>query len=448
MRRFVIVIIGLVRWLGLLAQAVPSSAQLQWQEAEMGAIFHYDLHVFDGERYSQEANRRRPVADRSIFAPPRLDTDQWVLAARDAGCRFALLTATHETGFSLWQSDVNPYCLSSLKWQDGKGDIVRDFVASCRKYGLLPGLYVGIRWNSWLGVSNFKAGSPERQAWYKRYCEQLVEELCTRYGTLFMLWFDGGADDPSGDGPDVEPIVRKYQPQCLFYHNVNRADLRWGGSESGRVPYPCWSTFPYPYSHGKGNEDAAAHLELLRHGDPSGPFWMSAMADFPLRGAAFRHEWFWEPGDEETVMSLSTLMDIYEQSVGHNATLVVGLAPSPEGILPEGDTERLKEWGAAIRARYGTPLAATSGTGKSLRIRLERPSAVSRVVLMEEIAVGERVRSFTVEAYMAGQWKRIAGGNCIGHKYIASFDEVVSDRFRLTVTDSVGPAQIKAFEIY
>ena len=43
----------------------------------------------------------------------------------------------------------------------------------------------------------------------------MVTELCTRYGDLYMIWFDGGADDPHGDGPDVEPIVNKYQPECL-----------------------------------------------------------------------------------------------------------------------------------------------------------------------------------------------------------------------------------------
>ncbi len=121
-----------------------------------------------------------------------------------------------------------------------KGDIVRDFVNSCRKYGLQPGIYIGIRWNSLLGIHNFKAeGEGEfarnRQAWYKRLCENMVTELCTRYGDLYMIWFDGGADDPRGDGPNVEPIVNKYQPNCLFYHNIDRADFRWGGSETGTV---------------------------------------------------------------------------------------------------------------------------------------------------------------------------------------------------------------------
>lgn len=102
-------------------------------------------------------NRITPVADYNIFNPEHLDTDQWVVAAKNAGAKFAVLTATHETGFALYQSDVNPYCLKAVKWRDGKGDIVRDFVNSCRKYGIMPGIYVGIRWNSLLGIHNFKA---------------------------------------------------------------------------------------------------------------------------------------------------------------------------------------------------------------------------------------------------------------------------------------------------
>lgn len=231
----------------------PAPHQLKWHESEMGVVFHYDLHVFDGIKYGQGNNRVQPIEDYNIFNPTQLNTDQWVQAAKAAGAKFAVLTATHETGFAIYQSDVNPYCLKAVKWRDGKGDIIRDFVNSCRKYDIMPGIYVGIRWNSLFGVHNFKVqGEGEfaanRQQWYKHFCERMVEELCSHYGDLFMIWFDGGADDPKGNGPDVLPIVSKYQPECLFYHNVDRADFRWGGSETGTVGYPCWSSFPYPYS--------------------------------------------------------------------------------------------------------------------------------------------------------------------------------------------------------
>ncbi len=230
---------------------LPNAQQLAWQEAEFGVVFHYDLHVFDGRPYRQQNNRIKPVADYNIFHPARLDTDQWIKAAKDAGATFAILTATQETGFALYQSDVNPYSLKALRWRDGKGDIVRDFVESCRKYGLKPGIYVGIRWNAFFGIHNFKVRGEgtfrdNRQTYYNRMCEGMVEELCTRYGELFEIWFDGGADHPDRGVPDVLPIVQKYQPNCLFYHNGQLAEARWGGSESGMVAYPCWSTFPYP----------------------------------------------------------------------------------------------------------------------------------------------------------------------------------------------------------
>lgn len=68
--------------------------------------------------------------------------------------------------------------------------------------------------------------------------EGMVKEICTNYGELFEIWFDGGASHPDKGAPNVLPIVQKYQPNCLFYHNDQLAEARWGGSESGTVGYP------------------------------------------------------------------------------------------------------------------------------------------------------------------------------------------------------------------
>ena len=430
----------------------PKPHQLKWHEAEMGAVFHYDLHVFDGIRYGQGNNRLNPMEDMNIFNPEKLDTDQWVLAAKAAGCKFAILTATHETGFGLWQSDVNPYCLKAVKWQDGKGDIVRDFVNSCRKHGIQPGLYVGIRWNSLLGIHNFKVAgdgdfAANRQAWYKRYCEKMVEELCSRYGNLFMIWFDGGADDPRKDGPDVEPIVNRLQPDCLFYHNVDRADLRWGGSETGTVGYPCWSTFPYPFSHSNATDPFRDHNELQKHGDPEGKHWVPAMADFPLRNANGRHEWFWEPDDEQNLASLPELMDIYEKSVGRNATLIVGLTPDTEGVIPEGDVCRLKEWGEEISRRYNTPLNGTRGNN-GLTLDFSRTQRVNACIIQENITQGERVRAYRIEAMMDGQWQTVCEGESVGHKRIERFDDVETNSIRLVVRDSIASPRLVRMDAF
>lgn len=435
---------------------VPNKRQLAWQEAELGVVYHYDLHVFDGKKYGQGGNRIDPIPDYQIFNPKDLDTDQWVKAAKDAGAKFAILTATHETGFALFQSNVNPYSLKAVKWREGKGDIVADFVASCRKYDIKPGIYLGIRWNSFMGVHDFKVNGEgdfreNRQKWYNKMVEGMVKEICTNYGELFEIWFDGGADHPDNGAPDVLPIVRKYQPNCLFYHNGQLAEARWGGSESGTVSYPSWATFPYK-STGAG-ETAQENIykdnyKLLKEGDPNAKFWVPAMSDAPLRGYNGRHEWFWEPGDEAHIFPLEDLMNMYYKSVGRNSTLIMGLTPNPDGLMPESDVKRLKEWGDEIKRRFQNPIASTSGIGNKLTLKLAVPTKINHIILQEDIKKGERIRRFQIEGLVKGKWQVIAEGQSIGHKRIMQIDDVEVSRIRIKILKADREPQIKNMEVY
>lgn len=433
---------------------IPNKAQLAWQKAELGAVFHYDLHVFDNKKYRQTGttgNRINPIVNHQIFNPKRLDTDQWIKAIKKAGFKFALLTATHETGFALYPSDVNPYNVKTLKWKDGKGDIVRDFVNSCRKYGIQPGIYVGIRWNSFFGVHDFKVNGTgefqkKRQAYYNQMVEGMVKELCTRYGPLFEIWFDGGASHPDLGAPDVLPIVKKYQPDCLFYHNNQLAEARWGGSESGTVPYPCWATFPNPYSH--SGDTNAGHINLLKHGDPKGKYWMPAMSDAPLRGYNGRHEWFWEPGDEEHIFPVEDLMHMYYNSVGHNSTLIMGLTPDPQGLLPQADVKRLEEWGEAIKKTFSTPIGSTNTRGDQALLSFDEPKTIKNIIIQEDIAKGQRVRAYSIHAFSKGEWKKIATGESIGHKRIHQLNPIEVEELKLVIDRKILPPIIKLFSVY
>jgi len=433
---------------------IPTQAQLTWQNAELVAVFHYDLHVFDGEKYNQQKNRITPIPDYNIFNPEKLNTDQWISTIKDAGFKIAILTATHETGFALYQSDVNPYCLKALKWRNGEGDIVKDFVESCRKYGVLPGIYIGIRWNSFYGVHDFMVNgdnqfAENRQQYYNKMCVGIVEELISRYGDLAIVWFDGGAHGPEKGGPDVLSVFEKYQGNCIFYHNTQRADIRWGGSESGTVPYPSWGTFPFPFSH-SANQDVIFknNFQLLKTGDPNGKYYMPAMSDAPLRGFNGRHEWFWEPGDEEHIFPVENLMNMYYNSVGHNTSLILGLTPNAEGLMPEPDVKRLKEWGDEIKRRFSNPLAAETGTGNQIKINLKSNQEVNHIILQEDIAKGERVRKFVLEGKTADGWQPIFEGSCIGHKFIHRFDVMDVSQVRLNILESAGEPQILDFSVY
>ena len=429
---------------------LPSPAQLEWQNAELVAVFHYDLHVFDGKTYRQPSNRITPIADHNIFNPESLDTDQWVRAAKDMGAKIAILTATHETGFALYQSDVNPYSLKAVKWKDGQGDIIRDFVDSCRKYGIKPGIYIGIRWNSFYGIHDFKVQgdtefSKNRQEYYNRICEGMVEELCSRYGDLAIVWFDGGAHGPAQGGPDVLSIFEKYQPNGLFYHNLQRADIRWGGSESGTVPYPCWGTYNTPAWFANRGDDIG--FRPLKHGFPDGEYYMPAMSDAPLRGYNGGHEWFWEPEGEQYIYPLENLMEMYYKSVGRNSTLIMGLTPDPHGLMPEADVQRLQEWGHEISRRFSQPIAQTSGIGNQISLSLDQPQPINHLVIKEDIAQGERVRKFVVEGIVDGRWLTLYEGSSIGHKHIARFDTQKVSEIKLRVEESVLEPVIKKLAV-
>ncbi|WP_209331160.1 alpha-L-fucosidase [Lunatimonas salinarum] len=450
--------IWITLWLNTAAQQsipIPTPAQLQWQQAELAALVCWDMHVFDGEFYVQPKVRITPVKDYNTFNPQKYDMDQWIRSLKDAGFKIAIFTVSHETGFFFHQSNATPYSMKALEWQNGKGDILRDFKAACERHGILPAVYIGTRWNAFYGVYDFKVqGDNEfahnRQQHYNRMIEKTVEEIFANYGDWAMVWFDGGAHGPAQGGPDVLSIFEKHQPNALFYHNLQRADIRWGGSETGTVPYPSWGTFPYP-AIGAGEsarkEIGANNFQLLKTGDPNGTYYMPAMSDAPLRGHG-GHDWFWEPDRDHTIYPLEKLVDMYYRSVGHNTTLILGVTPNPDGLMPEPDVKRLYEFGQAINRRFSNPLASVSGTAKTLSLAWDSTQPIDQIVLQEEITNGERVREFILEAEINGKWTEIYAGTSIGHKHIVRVDPVYTKKIRFTSRASVGTPQIRNLSVY
>ena len=124
---------------------LPTPAQLTWQECEVGLVYHFDMPIAAGNFAGN--NTSRQVFDPKLYNPVKLDTDQWIEAAKAVGAKYAVFTATHFNGFMQWQSDAYPYGVKQATWSNGKGDIVADFVASCRKADILPGIYISTHRN-------------------------------------------------------------------------------------------------------------------------------------------------------------------------------------------------------------------------------------------------------------------------------------------------------------
>jgi len=425
----------------------PTAAQRRWQDCEVGLIYHFDLPIAAGIYAPNNTHRER--IDPARYNPTRLDTDQWLEAAKAAGARYAVFTATHFNGFMQWQSDLYPYGLKQAKWRGGKGDVVQEFVESCHKAGILPAIYFSTHRNVyqtvWGHYVNWGKGrGTEKQQAYNRIAEAQLAELCSRYGNLVQIWFDAGVKLPHEGGPDVLPIFARHQPDSVFYHSSRRSDHRWVGNESGRVRYPSWATMP------RGADDAVGHncptwKRCLASGDPDGPVWSPGMADAPLRN----HNWFWKPGQEKNVHDVDDLMSMYIASVGHNCNLILGEVITPEGLVPEYDIQRLAEFGREVKRRFGTSLAETAGNGNTLELALPRPAPINCMMAMEDIAHGERIRAYEFEGRVAGgSWRPLCQGECVGHKRIQTFDPVEVAAVRLRVNKSSATPRIRRLAVF
>ena len=132
--------------------------------------------------------------------------------------------------------------------------------------------------------------------------------------------------------------------------------------------------------------------------------------------------------------------------MGRNSTLIMGLTPAPDGLLPEPDVERLKEWGDEIKRRFESPIAETSGEGKRITLSLKKEQEMDHVILQEDIALGERVREYVLEGKVNGKWKELYKGSNIGQKHIVQFPTQKVSAIRVNVTKYRDEPQIKTVQ--
>ena len=428
----------------------PTPAQLVWQDCEIGLLYCFDLAIA-AEIYTPNNTTRQRI-NPATYNPTKLDTDQWLLMAMEANAKYALFTATHFNGFMQWQSEAYPYSLKQSPWRGGKGDVVGDFVESCRKVKILPGVFFSTHRNVyqelWGHYVKWGKGRGSReQETYNRIAESQFTELMTRYGDMFHCWFDAGNKTPEEGGGNMLPIFEEHQPNGIFYHNTMRSDVRWVGNESGHAGVPCYSTMP---GRGQGgvSHNTKAWKRCLGRGDPNGTCWAPAIVDIPLRG--YRgHNWFYKPGQDHIVYSPEVLLGKYYTSVGRNANLVIGVVIKPDGSIPEADAKSLTEFGKLLRERFAKPVAVVENVdGNTIDLPLPEPTEIDHVILQEQIAHGERVRDHVVEGRVGEEWVELAEGKVIGHKWIYRFKPKTVSSLRLRVSESLAPPMIRSFACY
>jgi len=165
------------------------------------------------------------------------------------------------------------------------------------------------------------------------------------------------------------------------------------------------------------------------------------------------HTWFWVPG--MGVRSLAEMITVYHATVGNNCVLELGFATDKTGRIPDDQVERAKQFGDWIRSCYDTPVASASAKAAMVvAIKVPAGRAVDRVLIQEDLAQGQRVRSYVVDATVDGgkTWAQVSNGTAVGHKRIDLLAKPVQGaaavELRLTITKAVGQVDIPQFAAF
>ena len=334
----------------------------------------------------------------------------------------------------MWPSKYTEYSVKNTPWKDGKGDVVKELADACREEGLKFAVYLS-PWDR----NHPDYGKPE----YITYFRNQLRELLTQYGDIFEVWFDGanGGDGWYGGANEVRRIdgrtyyewaetfkmIRELQPNAVIWND--------GGSlmpSKGDTPY-----------------------HMLHFGVEDGDVWCPGETNTSIRPG-----WFYHETENEHVKSLSRLMDTYYKSVGRNSTLLLNFPIAPNGRIHPNDSLRgiafKKMIDKIFKKNIVKEVKSPKLTNGSYIISFKKPTSFNRFLAEENIALGQRVKKFTLEALVDGQWRSLKdalvdngdGLTTVGHRRIICFPTVKATKLRFSITDTKAEPIIKKLGVY
>lgn len=445
--------------------ALPSARQWRSQQMETNAFLHFTVNTFTGKEWGDGDE------DPSIFNPVGFDPDGIVAALKAGGMKGVILTCKHHDGFCLWPTKTTNHCIRLSRWKDGKGDVVGDIAKAAARHGLKFGVYLS-PWDR----NNADYGKP---AYIATYRAQLTE-LLTRYGPVFEVWFDG-ANGGKGyyggaretriidkhtyyDWPVTWALVRGLQPDAILFSDVG-PDARWVGNENGIAGEPCWATCDPTTNHGQPAVPGDADPSVLNTGTRFGSRWLPAECDVSIRPG-----WFWHEQENDRVKTPEQLLDLYFDSVGRGANLLLNVPPNRSGQLSPPDVNAIAEFHRRLQTIFGRNLAVGARLTPSnvrelnplfrpamlldgnpdtywatddeihtpnLVVDFDRSIRFNVLRLRESIQLGQRIGAFAVDAWQQNAWTQVAQGTSVGScRLIRLAAALETPRLRLRITDS------------
>jgi len=449
---------------------LPSDRQLAWHDLEYYGFIHFNMNTFSNMEWGM--GDENP----SQFNPSELDARQWARIAKEAGMKGLIITAKHHDGFCLWPSEYTEHSVKNSPWRNGKGDLIQELKDACDEYGLKMGIY----YSPW-DRNHADYGKPE----YITYMRNQLKELLTQYGDIFEVWFDGanggtgfygGANEERKvdkksyyDWGNTFALVRKFQPDAVIFGDAG-LDIRWVGNEDGYAYPTTWSNLMRDSVYAGMPE----YADLYASGQENGTHYVPAEADVSIRPGWYYHEY-----EDHKVKTLSELLDIYYLSIGQNSSLLINFPVDKRGLIHENDETQILKLAQKIKEDFSEDLAkkvkveASNSRGKgfeakqvlndqknsywaaldgqiqnSLTFTFSQPTTVNRFLAQEHIALGQRIKSFSLEGLKDGNWITIAEGTTVGAKRILRFDEVKVTALRFNILDAKACPTISKISVF
>ena len=462
---------------------VPDANQYKYQKDELAAFCHFGPNTFNEIEWGEHYGNKKPS---EIFKlDQKFDANTMVRTLKEAGFKKLIITAKHHDGFCIWPSKWTDYDTEEAGY---KGDILAEISAACSTYDMDMGLYLS-PWDIHEPSYGYKDANgnpttPEKDVLdYNVYYNNQLEEILgnKKYGNkgrFVEVWMDGakgsGANAQEYDFKKWFATIQKYQGKevagnsadCMLFGAQAYTTVRWIGNEDGVAFEDTWAKSNVNYDNNTIDSNGSTPYSK---GYENGNKWTVPECDGRITSG-----WFWGT-QKKTPKTITQLANMYFDSVGHNATMLLNVPPNNQGTVDEPILKRITEFGQNVEDTFRTNLAKEEGTTieasnvrgndtafkpgnvvdakdetywttddgtkeGSLTIKWDKAKKFDVVSIEEAIQKGQRINSYKVE-YKASddaQWQTLKNGKTVGAKRLVRTAPVSATQVKITVGTSDG----------
>lgn len=334
----------------------------KWQDLKFGVLFHWGLYSVPGiveswsicsededwiprdKSMSYEDYKKWYWGLKDKFNPVNFNPEQWADVMEDAGMKYMLFTTKHHDGFCMFDSKYTDFSIANGAFKDNPRNNVAKYVFEAfRQKNFMIGCYFSKPdwhcewfWNPYYSTPNRRQNYKieQHKDWWKNYqtfTENQLGELMSDYGSMDILWLDGGW--VTGDDVNLDRVLEKARKTHPGLISVDRS-IR-GKNENYQTPERSIPATQLNYP------------------------WESCIT--------LSNDWGWVPN--APYKSPEKVISILAEIVAKGGCLALGVGPTPDGIIEQPVVDRLHKIGEWMRANgeaiYNTRITPVYNDGKT-----------------------------------------------------------------------------------